>query len=77
MCSMIPAAELDERIGLGGAVLGGVDPAHPAVAADVADALHVEPIEGEVAEVDVVRRRGVRGEVAIACDWSGLVGERS
>ena len=69
-----PGRRRGERIGLGLGVLGSVDPAHPAVAADVADALHVEAVEGEVAEVDVVRRGRVGLEVAVACGEAVVVG---
>ena len=74
MCSMIPRGRAGERIGFRVGVPGSVDPAHPPVATHVADALHVEAVEGEVAEVDVVRRRGVGLEVPVARGGAVVVG---
>ena len=71
-----PGGRVGERIGLGPLVGGGVDPAHASVPADVADVVDGEPQEREVAEVDVVRRRGVRLEVAGAGDVAVVVGDR-
>ena len=60
-----PGGGVDQRIGLGGRVVGRVDPAHAAVPTDVADVVDGEPQEREVAEVDVVRGGGVGLEVAV------------
>src|SRR2546427_10823411 len=51
-----------EGIRFSGTQLGLADPRHPSIASDVADVLHVQLPESEVAEVSVVRRVRMRGK---------------
>jgi hypothetical protein len=64
-----------ERVGLGGCVVRGGDPAHDAEAADVVDIDGVKAEEGEVVEVDPVEAVGVGLEVEFACFGLFFVGD--
>ena len=73
---MIPAAASASGSGWARLVVGDVDPAHASVATDVADVVDGEPQEREVTEVDVVRGRRIRLEVAGAGDVALVVADR-
>ncbi len=66
------SGEVGEGIGMGVGVVGGLDPAHDAEAADEVEIEDVHAEEGEVGEVDPVFAAFVAGEVEIADE--GLVG---
>src|SRR2546425_6696818 len=51
-----------EGIRFSGTPLGLADPRHPSIASDVADVMHVQLPESEVAEVSVVRGVRMRGQ---------------